>query len=265
VQFATSPAAVRLPIGPLAAAFAALAYARAGNPAEARRLLECFTPVVERLPPHNITLALSAIVVWELEATGFADTYRRAIRDLVASGIGYLFLPHELGIARMEALLGRADEAAEYFSRTRDKIAADSYRPLRAIVDYDEALSLIRIGAPDRHRIAPLLDRALAVFAETGMEGWLARAQALRDRMADERGKRRASASPRFGVLTAREVEVLRLVARGKTNKEIAAELVLSPATVERHITNIYAKIGARGRADATGYAYTHGLVADPP
>ena len=55
--------------------------------------------------------------------------------------------------------------------------------------------------------------------------------------------------------LTAREAEVLRLVARGQSNKEIAAELVLSVRTVERHITNLYGKIDARGKADATAYA----------
>ena len=63
--------------------------------------------------------------------------------------------------------------------------------------------------------------------------------------------------------LTAREVEVLRLVAAGRTNKEIAAELFLSPATVRRHTINLYGKIGARGRTDATAYAFHHGLV--PP
>ncbi len=61
--------------------------------------------------------------------------------------------------------------------------------------------------------------------------------------------------------LTAREVEVLRLVANGQTNIEIASELVLSMRTVARHITNIYGKIGARGRADATAYAIRHGLT----
>ena len=60
--------------------------------------------------------------------------------------------------------------------------------------------------------------------------------------------------------LTEREVEVLRLVAGGQTNKEIAGELVLSVRTVERHIGNIYKKIGARGRADAAAYTLTHGL-----
>ena len=61
--------------------------------------------------------------------------------------------------------------------------------------------------------------------------------------------------------LTDREVQVLRLVAGGRTNNEIAAELVLSIRTVERHIGNIYAKIGAHGRADATVYALSQGLV----
>ena len=61
--------------------------------------------------------------------------------------------------------------------------------------------------------------------------------------------------------LTKREVEVLRLVAGGSTNNEIANDLVLSVRTVERHIGNIYAKIGARGRADATAYALTRNLV----
>jgi DNA-binding NarL/FixJ family response regulator len=61
--------------------------------------------------------------------------------------------------------------------------------------------------------------------------------------------------------LTPREVEVLRLIASGRTNLEIAVQLVLSPRTVGRHITNIYTKIGARGRADATAYALRHGFA----
>ena len=66
---------------------------------------------------------------------------------------------------------------------------------------------------------------------------------------------------PQVAGLTSREVEVLRLLAKGQSNKEIAAELVLSVRTVERHITNLYGKIDARGKADATAYAFTHGLL----
>jgi DNA-binding NarL/FixJ family response regulator len=72
-----------------------------------------------------------------------------------------------------------------------------------------------------------------------------------------------ASHSLALGGLSEREREVLLLVARGQSNAEIAKELVLSVRTVEKHVANIYAKIGARGRADAATYALRHGLL--PP
>ena len=54
---------------------------------------------------------------------------------------------------------------------------------------------------------------------------------------------------------------MLALLASGSSNKDIAERLVISAFTVERHITNLYAKIGARGRADATAFALRHGLL----
>ena len=61
--------------------------------------------------------------------------------------------------------------------------------------------------------------------------------------------------------LSDREVEVLRLVAAGNTNKAIAGKLVLSERTVDRHVSNIYAKLDVPSRAAATAYAYEHGLI----
>jgi DNA-binding NarL/FixJ family response regulator len=61
--------------------------------------------------------------------------------------------------------------------------------------------------------------------------------------------------------LTGREVQLLRLVAAGKTNRAIAAELVLSERTVDRHVSNIFAKLGVSSRAAATAYAYEHQLI----
>ena len=61
--------------------------------------------------------------------------------------------------------------------------------------------------------------------------------------------------------LTEREVEVLRIMAAGRSNSEIAEDLVLSIRTVERHITSIYTKANARNRAGATAYAFSHGLA----
>nr|AHZ45592.1 GerE bacterial regulatory protein luxR family [uncultured bacterium] len=62
-------------------------------------------------------------------------------------------------------------------------------------------------------------------------------------------------------VLSAREIEVLRLLAAGKSNHEIADELVISTNTVNRHVSNIYAKTGAANRAQATAYAKDNGLA----
>jgi DNA-binding NarL/FixJ family response regulator len=61
--------------------------------------------------------------------------------------------------------------------------------------------------------------------------------------------------------LTAREVEVLRLVARGETNRTIAQQLEISEKTVARHIANIFTKLNLSTRAAATAYAFTHRLV----
>ncbi|GAA2814131.1 response regulator [Kribbella solani] len=63
--------------------------------------------------------------------------------------------------------------------------------------------------------------------------------------------------------LTARETEVLRLIAGGLSNPEIAEQLFISEATVKTHINNTFAKIGARHRAEAVRYAYQKGIVSD--
>jgi predicted ATPase/DNA-binding NarL/FixJ family response regulator/DNA-binding XRE family transcriptional regulator len=64
--------------------------------------------------------------------------------------------------------------------------------------------------------------------------------------------------------LTGRQAEVLRLLAAGLSNKQIAAELFLSPATVERHLATIYHKLGVGGRVEAARYALGHGLASPP-
>ena len=63
--------------------------------------------------------------------------------------------------------------------------------------------------------------------------------------------------------LTPREVEVLRLLAQGMSNKETAERLVISPKTVANHVEHIYAKIGASTRATASLFAMQHGLLPE--
>ena len=64
--------------------------------------------------------------------------------------------------------------------------------------------------------------------------------------------------------LTPREADVLRAIAAGHSNAEIAAELFISEVTVKSHINHLFAKIRARSRAEAVRYAYDHGLVSPP-
>jgi DNA-binding NarL/FixJ family response regulator len=71
------------------------------------------------------------------------------------------------------------------------------------------------------------------------------------------------AAAPPDG-LTARETEVLTLVAEGLSNREIATRLHIGPATVKTHINNLFAKTGVRDRAQAVRYAYQHGLIEPP-
>jgi DNA-binding CsgD family transcriptional regulator len=95
------------------------------------------------------------------------------------------------------------------------------------------------------------LEAARGVFAQLGAALDLARVDSL---------TQHAPSIDAHG-LTPRELQVLRLVAAGKTNKAIAAELVLSERTVDRHVSNIFTKLGVSSRAAATAYAYKYQLV----
>ena len=65
----------------------------------------------------------------------------------------------------------------------------------------------------------------------------------------------------RAGELSRREAEVLRLIAAGRSTRQVAQALFLSPRTVQRHVANLYPKIGAHNKAEATAYALRHGLA----
>jgi DNA-binding NarL/FixJ family response regulator len=95
------------------------------------------------------------------------------------------------------------------------------------------------------------LDAARWAFQELGATPDVAHVESL---------SRTGAAEATCG-LTARELEVLRLVAEGKTNRAIATDLFLSEKTVARHVSNIFGKLGLSTRAAATAYAYEHGLV----
>jgi DNA-binding CsgD family transcriptional regulator len=103
----------------------------------------------------------------------------------------------------------------------------------------------------DRESAAMEFDAARTVFAQLGAAPDLARVEALA----------RSGAASNAQGLTERELQVLRLLATGKTNHAIANELVLAEKTVHRHVSNIFTKLDVSSRAAATAYAYQHHLL----
>ncbi len=110
-----------------------------------------------------------------------------------------------------------------------------------------------------RHPLSQTLGalvREHAIATELGMHPLMDR---VNERM--ERVPALPEAAPAYpDGLTEREVEMLRLVAGGKTNLEISQELVIAEGTARRHVANIYEKIGAANRVEAATYANHHGL-----
>ncbi len=152
----------------------------------------------------------------------------------------------------------RAQEARGALRLARDDAAAAvaSLRPaadiwLSLAMPYDVARVRVRIGDAcralgDDDSAALEHGAARETFARLGAGPDLARLDGR---------------TPGTGGLTAREVEVLRLVAAGHSNRRIATDLVLSEKTVARHLSNIYTKLDLGSRAAATAYAYDHHLV----
>lgn len=127
---------------------------------------------------------------------------------------------------------------------------------LRLGVPYEAARARVLMGVACRdvgdHDTARLeLDTALETFARLGAEPDRARVAALLGRETTDGG------------LTAREIEVLRLVSSGRSNGDIATALVISEHTVARHLQNIFAKLGVSTRTAAAAYAFEHRLA--PP
>jgi HD-GYP domain-containing protein (c-di-GMP phosphodiesterase class II) len=114
---------------------------------------------------------------------------------------------------------------------------------------------------PRPHRQAMTAEDAAAELRARVKAGWLAgeAAEAVLEAAGHRTPRRRVLP----GGLTAREVEVLRLLARGLSNREIARELGISPSTAGTHVEHIYTKIGASNRAAAGLFASRHGLMSD--
>ena len=167
-----------------------------------------------------------------------------------------------LSIDRLLGLLsqtmGNLDQAAAHFEDALAFCRKAGYRPELAwtCCDYADAL-LQRNGPEDPAMAVALLDESLSLSTELGMPPLMER---VTERL--ERIQAQPTAAPTYpGGLTQREVEVLRLVAVGKTNQDIANELFISVKTVGYHVGNILNKTASSNRTEAATYASQHGLV----
>jgi len=155
-------------------------------------------------------------------------------------------------------------------------IASVRGQPLRAV-----RLGAMATGLSETHQtpliplVEPLLGQGLdmarqalaqAAFTQAWREGASmsldqAVAECLAVGVAPAQPSEGGALHAAFSALTVTELQVLRLLARGRTTKEIAGELVVAVSTVDRHITHIYDKLGVRNRAEATALAHKHRLA----
>lgn len=155
-------------------------------------------------------------------------------------------------LGMLAVTMGHCDAAEAHFEAALAFDQRSGGRAWLAHSRHEYAALLVERKRPgDAERARALLDAALATARELGMAALVQRIESL--------GAPVAGAHP--SGLTAREVQVLRLVAEGRTNQEIAAALFRSVNTVANHVRNILAKIGAANRTEAAAFARRQGLL----
>jgi DNA-binding NarL/FixJ family response regulator len=219
---------------------------------EARLAAAIRRAVGETMAPLKRAALLPAYVEIMLDA-GDVETARSAARQLgeVAEPQGSDALQAMSAHARGTVALADGDPNAALVAA---RGAAEKWQELRA--PYENAQARVLVGMAchmlgDEDSAALELDAAQNVFARLGAVRDLAGIDSLIP----------SAEIPDAHGLTARELEVLRLVAVGKTNREIASALVISERTVARHLQIIFAKLRASSRTEASAFAHEHDLL----
>ena len=223
-------AQLRLAQGRTDAAVSAIARAEAAarRPLDRARLLPAFVEI--------------------MQAAGDLESARRGCDELEAIAAGF-----------ESAMLGAIAAHARGSVHLAAGEPREAFAPLRTAVE-----TWHRLGAPyEIARTRALVGDACRMLGDSesaAMEHDAARAILVRLGARPDLARLESPASG-SRVLSPRELEVLRLVAAGRTNRQIAASLVISEHTVARHLQNIFAKLGVSSRAAATAFAFEHDLV----
>ena len=207
---------------------------------------------VEQADPATRRQLLVAVVEIEL-AAGDAAAAREAADELTTTALVD-------AMPMVRALAARCDAAVRIEEGDAEGALDELRAAWRILQELDMPYEAARCrvltarawrALADEDSASMDLEAARAVFVELG---------AVPDVLAVDALSRRApGAHPT--PLTSREIDVVRLVAEGKTNRTIAGELYVSEKTVDRHLSNVFTKLGISSRAAATAYAYEHALI----
>jgi len=230
-----------------------------GDLAMARENLERSLIIKRQLGDQNSLAIGLANLSDVLIRSGELDAARRALDEAteLAEGLGN---PQVTGL--LEANRGFLSAEQGRWAESADHYRAATLAHEEGDQAHDIVVALTGLGRAV-HRLGRADEAARHLRAAEALAAGIANPQRLADvRAALAEIGEGADAAALPGGLTARQADVLGLLARGLTNKQIAAELSLSPWTVERHLATIYRKLGLGGRVEAARYAVTHGLTA---
>lgn len=195
--------------------------------------------------------------IWQ-RASGDLETVQQTARQALQTAS----TPRQpLTLLRIHRLLGELDTSARRHVDAEAHLQESLRLAVACAAPYERALTLIalaelRLALGQPAEAMSLLDDARATCERLHARPALERIAALATQLAA------TTAAPEYPAgLSAREVEVLRLAARGLTNAQIGEQLYLSPRTVEHHLRSIYQKLDVSSRAAATRFAVEHDLV----
>ena len=266
----TRDAATRFPAMVVFRTALAAALAEAGRADQARveveRLAAGDLAALPRDPAWSFSLATLALACYHLgEAEIAVKLHGRlepyADRNIVTGRVGAICLgPAAYFLGLLDLTRGLPEQALRRFQHAAALADRMQGRPMVAMSREGQARALLALDGPgDRQQAVALLDEVAATAQELGICGLGERAGTLRAAAPAAPAAPLAPASP--AGLTDREVEVLRLIAAGRSNRAIAQALFISPNTVLHHVSSIFAKLGVANRAAAAACATRLGLA----
>jgi len=257
-------AATRFPGLPFRTALAA-ALADAGQASQAQAEVDMLTAgdlaAVARYSGWSLSLAMLAYACHRLGDTKHADQLYGLLepyadRNISIARAGAICVgPASYFLGLLDLTLDRPERAVRRFEHAITLADCLQARPIIGRSLEGQASALLALGRPgDREQAAALLEQVVAIAGALGICGLGERASSLLEEL--------AAPVPAWPAgLTGREVEVLRLIAAGSSNRAIAQALFISPNTVLRHVSNIFTKTGVANRAEAAAYATRQGLA----